>query len=53
MSIKYMKQMICDWEAMGRKFGDTAKDYYIKNKDNIKLCNKSKKYLEEQIKYKV
>ena len=28
---------IIDWVAMGFKFGDTAKEYYEKNKDKIKL----------------
>lgn len=28
---------IVDWVAMGFKFGDTAKDYYEKNKNEIKL----------------
>lgn len=28
---------ICDWVAMGFKFGDTAKDYYEKNKHEINL----------------
>ena len=27
--------MICDWMAMGFKFGDTAQEYYEKNKDDI------------------
>jgi len=30
-------EMVCDWIAMGIKFGDTAKDYYEKNKEEIKL----------------
>lgn len=29
--------MICDWMAMGYKFGDTAKAYYEKNKDKINI----------------
>ena len=29
--------MICDWMAMGYKFGDTAKAYYEKNKEQIKI----------------
>ena len=29
--------MLCDWIAMGFKYGDTAKVYYEKNKDTIKL----------------
>lgn len=29
--------MVCDWMAMGYKFGDTAKMYYESNKDKIIL----------------
>lgn len=29
--------MVCDWMAMGYKFGDTAKAYYEKNKDKINI----------------
>lgn len=33
----FVVQMVCDWVAMGFEFGDTAKSYYEKNKDKIKL----------------
>ena len=29
--------MICDWMAMGYKFGDTARQYYESHKDKINL----------------
>lgn len=29
--------MICDWMAMGIQFGNTAAEFYEKNKDKIKL----------------
>jgi hypothetical protein len=29
--------MVIDWMAMGKKFNDTAQDYYEKNKKSIKL----------------
>lgn len=45
MPKKYVKQMVCDWEAMGIKFNDSAIEYYNKNKDNIKLCDYSQIYL--------
>lgn len=38
---------ICDWVAMGFKFGDTAKDYYEKNKANIDLPDWAEKYMYE------
>lgn len=33
----YLIENICDWMAMGVKFGDTAKEYYENNKEEIKL----------------
>lgn len=33
--ISYVVHNICDWMAMGMKFGDTAKSYYEKNKEKI------------------
>lgn len=33
----YLVENIIDWMAMGYEFGDTAKDYYEKNKESIKL----------------
>jgi hypothetical protein len=32
--------MVCDWMAMGYKFGDTAQSYYEKNKDKIEITDK-------------
>ena len=39
ISDKYIQQMIADWEGMALKFGDSAKSYYLKNKDKIKLTH--------------
>lgn len=33
----YFIENLCDWIAMGFKFNSTAKDYYEKNKDKIKM----------------
>lgn len=33
----YFIENLCDWIAMGFKFDSTAKDYYEKNKDDIKI----------------
>lgn len=33
----YLVMNIVDWVAMGFEFGDTAKDYYEKNKEEINL----------------
>ena len=43
---KYLSQMICDWEAMGLKFGDTAQNYYLKNYCKIKLDRDTRVELE-------
>ena len=36
-AVVFLVDNLCDWAAMGFKFGDTAKDYYEKNKHEIKL----------------
>lgn len=38
---------IIDWVAMGFEFGDTAKDYYEKNKEEINLPNWAIKLMYE------
>lgn len=42
----YIKQMICDWKGMSRKFGDTAQEFYMKNHDKIELSHCSRVLLE-------
>ena len=39
-------EMICDWQAMGYVFGDTAKQYYDQNKDTIKIYPELKEWFE-------
>ena len=39
-------EMICDWQAMGYVFGDTAKQYYDQNKDIIKIYPELKDWFE-------
>ncbi len=39
--------MVIDWTAMGYKFGDTAQEYYERNKDNISLSDDHEKFLYE------
>ena len=43
-------EMICDWQAMGYVFGDTANQYYNQNKDTIKLYPELKKWVEDLLK---
>lgn len=40
-------EMICDWQAMGYIFGDTAYQYYNSNKDTIKLYPELKDWVED------
>lgn len=49
MPEKHIREMVCDWKAMSRKFGDTAKDYYLKNKGKIKLHPQTRKSLEYRL----
>jgi len=37
MPLKYVKQMICDWKGMSRKFGGSWQEYYEKNKEDFIL----------------
>ena len=50
MPLKYINQMIVDWEAMSLKFGDSAREYYIKNKEDIKLAKNTRAVLESKLK---
>ena len=43
---KYIKQMICDWKAMARKFGDTAEEFYLKNYKKMNLSWNTRMYIE-------
>ena len=43
---KYIKQMICDWKAMSRKFGGTVQEFYMKNHDTIEINHNSRVLLE-------
>lgn len=47
--IKYIKQMICDWEAMSLKFGGSCQEYYMKNYDKIKINLESRCLLEFEL----
>jgi hypothetical protein len=47
MPDKYVMQMICDWEAMGKKFGDNAKDYFNRQKVNMVLHPKTIEKIEK------
>ena len=41
MPMKYVKQMIADWNGMSRKFGGSTKDYFGKNRERMILHPKT------------
>lgn len=43
---KYLKQMVADWSAMSKKFGDTPQQFYINNYHKINLHRDSRYQLE-------
>ncbi len=44
MPERYIKQMICDWKGMARKFGGSWQEYYSKNKDTFILHEDTERY---------
>ena len=46
MKLPYVVEMICDWEAMGYKFGNTSRQWYDENRDKIKLGELQRKFAE-------
>jgi len=46
---KYVRQMICDWNAMGRMFGDTALDFYRQKGDKMKLHWCTREIVEREL----
>jgi hypothetical protein len=49
MPMKYVKQMVADWDGMSRKFGGSTRDYWYKNKDNMILHSKTIENVEKII----
>lgn len=49
MPKRYIKQMICDWEAMSYKLGNTVEQFYIDNYDKINLSLNSRLILEHEL----
>lgn len=43
----FIIENVCDWMAMGMKFGDTAKSYYEKNKERIAIPKGAENYMYE------
>lgn len=49
MPLKYVKQMVADWNGMSRKFGGSTKEYFEKNKDKMILHEKTIERIKECI----
>jgi len=49
MPKKYVKQMICDWRAMSRKFGGTAQEFFKKNKNKMILHEMTITFIEAEL----
>lgn len=47
---KYIRQLLCDWRAMSRKFGGSVESFYSKNESNMRLHKESKNLIETAIK---
>ena len=49
MPLKYLRQMIIDWEAMSLKFGGSSAEYYLKNYNKFEIHRVSRCYLEMEL----
>lgn len=49
MPLKYIKQMLCDWEAMNIKFGGTSQKYYLEHYNEIELDRGTRVCLEYRL----
>lgn len=49
MPEKYVKQMICDWRGMSRKFGGTTIDYFISNREKMILHEETIKIIDSHL----
>jgi hypothetical protein len=50
MPDKYVVEMICDWTAMSRKFGDTPEDFFINNRHKMILHPETEKLVAAYLK---
>ena len=49
MPEKFAKQMIADWRAMGRVFGDTAEDFYLKMWHELEMHSVTRKRVRKYL----
>ena len=52
MPLKNIKQMVCDWHGMSRKFGGSAYEYFLKNENRINLHPKTRDKLINKVGFK-
>lgn len=48
MPKRYVKQMICDWRGMSRKFGGSAKKYFLDNEEKMLLHPETAKLIYKE-----
>lgn len=49
MPDRYVKEMIADWNAMGRVFGGNAFDYFVKNRHKMDLHPTTIAYIQHRL----
>lgn len=50
MPVKYIRQMIADWNGMARKFGGATWQYFEKNKDTMILHDETRYVIHQLLK---
>jgi hypothetical protein len=46
---KYLREMLCDWAAMSRKFGDTPQEFFNKNRYKMVLHPETVAIIERKL----
>ena len=49
MPEKYVLEMFCDWKAAAKQQGNDLKEWYEKNKKEIKLHSEARKLVEKLV----
>lgn len=51
MPFEYIIEMLCDWQSAGMHYGNTAYDWYQKQKDKMILSENTRRIVEKYIEY--
>ena len=51
MPFKYIVEMLCDWHSAGLHYGNTAYEWYMRQKDRMILSEKTREIVEKYIVY--